>query len=263
MTTQTLQEHLLYGLTLVGRAVPKHTSLPILSTICFTIEDNQLRLAATNLELAIAHRIAVQPNGDGHWALAVPATNLVDLVKTLPPETVHLQPGENQLALTCGSAQAQFQTFDAADFPTLADPDTAETITTLRAGDLARALRHVTLASSDDASHTVLSGIRLRVDHNTLILDAADGFRLAQYHAPVGDCSKESTLIVPGSALAELCRILTKVDPEMDVTLSTTHAGNRVHIHLGDTLVSAALVDGNYPDLDLSLIHISEPTRPY
>ena len=53
MRVSCLQENLAKGLAIVGRAVSSRSTLPVLGNILIEARDNQLRLAATNLEIGV------------------------------------------------------------------------------------------------------------------------------------------------------------------------------------------------------------------
>lgn len=54
MRLSILQENLSKGLSVVGRAVSSRSTLPVLSNILFSTDEERLKLSATNLELGSA-----------------------------------------------------------------------------------------------------------------------------------------------------------------------------------------------------------------
>ena len=54
MRLSCLQENLSRGLTVVGRAIAARTTLPITQNVLLETDDSRLKLAATNLEIAIS-----------------------------------------------------------------------------------------------------------------------------------------------------------------------------------------------------------------
>ena len=90
-----LQENLTRGLSIVGRAVPSRTTMPILGNVLLATDHGQLKLAATNMELSIVHWMGARVETEG--ALSVPARNFIDLVNSLPPDQVVLEMDEATL----------------------------------------------------------------------------------------------------------------------------------------------------------------------
>ena len=54
MKFSCLQENLSQGLSIVGRAVATRTTLPITQNVLISTDNSRLKLAATNLEVAIS-----------------------------------------------------------------------------------------------------------------------------------------------------------------------------------------------------------------
>ncbi|MCK5713407.1 MAG: hypothetical protein KAI25_11870, partial [Hyphomicrobiaceae bacterium] len=103
MKVSCLQENLARGLSIVSRAVAPRSTLPVLSNILVATDNGRLRLSATNLELGISYWIGAKIEEDG--STTVPARTFVDLVNTLPSDTVSMELTiRNQtLNVRCGS----------------------------------------------------------------------------------------------------------------------------------------------------------------
>src|SRR3989304_1248772 len=88
MKVSCLQENLNKGLGIVGRAVATRTTLPITSHVLVATDDGRLKLAATNLEIALSCWIGAQVEEEG--AITIPARLLIDFVNSLPNERIDL-----------------------------------------------------------------------------------------------------------------------------------------------------------------------------
>src|SRR3972149_4596061 len=86
MKVMCLQENLAKGLGIVGRAVAVRSTLPITSHVLLTTDGGRLKLAATNLEIALSCWIGAQVEEEG--AITIPARLLVDFVSSLPNERI-------------------------------------------------------------------------------------------------------------------------------------------------------------------------------
>ena len=65
MNVSCLQEHLAKGLGIVGRAVAARSTLPITANVLLATEEGRLKLAATNLEIAISAWVPAQVEEEG------------------------------------------------------------------------------------------------------------------------------------------------------------------------------------------------------
>src|ERR1700687_2059941 len=75
---------LLKGIQIVQSAVSSKSTLPVLSNILIETRTNQLKLAATDLEVGVRCLIKAEVVKEG--ALTVPAKTFSDFVKTLPDQ---------------------------------------------------------------------------------------------------------------------------------------------------------------------------------
>ncbi len=246
MKLSCLQENLANGLSIVGRAVPSRTTMPILSNILMATDHGQLKLAATNLEQSIVHWVGARVETEG--AMTVPARNFIDLIGSLPPDQVGLEMDQESISLdvSCGTVTASFRGISAEEFPVVPEPKDGDGMA-VEAGDLRKALEQVTFAASTDDSHPVLTGVLAEFEGDTLTLAAADGFRLSVRHVPmVHPVAHPFSVIVPARALAELSRILGS--QEEPVNISTTDPHNQILFQLEKTVLNSQLIDGNFPD---------------
>src|SRR4029077_7934188 len=121
------KDELVEGLSLVGRAVSSRTAIQILSGILLEGQGAQLRLAATDMELALRASVAAQVEGDG--AIVLPGRTLVDIARLLPADevTIEHRASESVVHGSSWSASYTLQTYNAEDFPRL--PEIADTPT--------------------------------------------------------------------------------------------------------------------------------------
>ena len=73
MKLSCLQENLSKGLGIVGRAVATRTTLPITNNVLLETGQSQLKLVATNLEMAISYWVGAQIEEEG--TITVPASS--------------------------------------------------------------------------------------------------------------------------------------------------------------------------------------------
>jgi DNA polymerase-3 subunit beta len=89
MKVSCLQENLAKGLSIISRAVASRSTLPVLGNVLIATDQGRLKLAATNLELAVTCWIGAKVDEDG--ATTVPARVLSDFVNSLPPERIDME----------------------------------------------------------------------------------------------------------------------------------------------------------------------------
>lgn len=273
MRVSCLQENLAKGLSIVGRAVSSRSTLPVLGNILLEARDNQLRLAATNLEIGVNCWIGAKVEDEG--SITVPARLLTDFVGNLPPERVDMELAvrTQTLHLRCAKFEANIKGIDAADFPIIPTIGTGEamdnaTVTLegtrieLETTGLRKMVDQVIFAASTDESRPTLTGVEVTFKDNRVAMAATDGYRLSLRSAPVsGTLPPEAmTVIVPAKSLGEFARISADADDSRPVQMIVTQARNQILFQIwGKNLegkagsfhrveLASQLIDARFPD---------------
>jgi DNA polymerase-3 subunit beta len=246
MNVSCLQEHLAKGLSIVGRAVATRTTLPITNNVLLATEEGRLKLAATNLEIALSCWVGAQIEQDG--AITVPARLLTDFVNSLPSEKIEmtLAPRSRQLKLVCARNQATIAGVDADDFPPIPSVEDGGSLQ-LDPQELHTAITQVVIAAATDDSRPVLTGVDLVMEGDQLTLAAADGFRLSVRHLTLGKAVGERVeVIIPARALSELNRLLPEETEPVELTLNATRT--QALFRLKNVELVAQLIQGTFPN---------------
>ncbi len=246
MKVSCLQENLARALSTVARAVSPRSTLPVLANVLISTENGRLRLSATNLELGISCWIGAKVESEG--STTAPARTLVDLVNTLPNETVimDLTVRNQTLNVRCGPFNNDLKCIDAHDFPPLPPAEMDDGLD-LNVEDLRTMINQVTFAASTDDARPVLTGVQIEVEDNNLTMASADGFRLSVRTAQLATAVPEPfTAIVPARALSELARVLGSSDDTVTMILPPNRG--QVIFRAPDVEVVSQLIDGSFPD---------------
>jgi DNA polymerase-3 subunit beta len=245
MKVMCLQENLARGLGIVGRAVALRSTLPITSNVLIATEHGRIKLAATNLDIALSCWIGGQIEEEG--AITVPSRLLTDFVNSLPAEKIALtlSPRSKQVKLVCARNEATIGGMDADDFPPIpsVEGDTLE----IDAKTLREAITQVVFSAATDDSRPVLTGVDIVVEGDQLTLAAADGFRLAVRTLKLKKkVAERQEVIVPSKALSELNRLLQDQEDPVQVTFNVNKT--QVLFKLKDVELVAQLIQGTFPD---------------
>ncbi len=248
MKVSCLQENLAEGLAAVGRVVPAKSTLPVLSNVLLIAESGQLRLSATNLEMAVSTRVAARILEEG--TITLPARLLSEYVGLLDKGSqvdMALNQKNRKVHLSCGRYEANIAGLDAEDFPAIPTVSGGAAFS-LPGSLLKEVIEQVAFAAAQDDTRPVLAGVLFRLQGNRLTLAAADGFRLAvrsvELESPVGE---DLAVIIPSKALSELARALPDGGEEM-VEIAATANRNQILFRSGDTEIVSRLIEGQFPD---------------
>ncbi len=258
MKVQVLQENLQRGLGIVGRAVATRSTLPITANVLLQTDNGRLKLAATDLDIAISAWVGAKIDDEG--ATTVPSRLITDFVSSLPSATVNLEIPERgrTVRLECARNESSINAMDAEDFPRIQSIKDGIAVE-LDPKALRRAIDRVEFAAASDDSRPVLTGVQVKIEGTKLTLASADGFRLAvaEITLPVAP-AEPIEVIIPARALRELGRLI--VDANEQVEMRINQQRTQVQFALTDLELVAQLIQGTFPNYS-QLIPENSTTR--
>jgi DNA polymerase-3 subunit beta len=246
MKVTVLQENLARGLSTVSRAVSPRSTLPVLANVLIATDEGRLRLSATNLEMGITCWIGAKIEEEG--STTVPSRTLADLVGTMPDPQVSLtlEPRTQTLNVRSGSSTNDIKGIDAQEFPPLPVPDFTDAIN-INVSDFKEMIQQVAFAASTDEARPVLMGVLLKVEKDSVIMAAADGFRLSVRTATLSSpAAQPVSAIIPARALSELARIAS--DGDQMIQMVIPKGRGQVVFRVKDAELVSQLIDGTFPD---------------
>jgi len=246
MKLSCLQDNLAKGLSIVSRAVASRSTLPVLGNVLLATDQGRLKIAATNLEMAVTCWIGAKVEMDG--AITVPARILSDFVSSLPQERIDLELNEKTqtVHLKCARYDANIKGIDAQEFPII--PSIADGKKILLEPDMLReVIEQVTFAAATDESRPVLTGVVGKFEKDKVTFAAADGFRLSVRSASLSKpLDAPVTAIIPAKALQELARV--SGDQEEPIEIAITENKNQILFRLTNIEIVSQLIEGAFPD---------------
>ena len=248
MKLSCLQENLSRGLSVVQRAVATRTTLPITQNVLLSTDNSRLKLAATNLEIAISTWIGAQVEEEG--SITIPARLLTEFVNSLPPERIDISlvPQPLGLELSCARFEAHINGQDADDFPPIPTVESG-VIGKISSEVLKDAITHVAFAAATEDSRPVLTGVKVEISGDDFTFAAADGFRLAVYKGKLAEAVAEDvSFLIPARVLQEVNRLIGSQDEPIEFTV--TPSKSQALFRLDNVEVLSQLVQGTFPNYD-------------
>ena len=188
----------------VARNLPTRPTVPVLAGVLLTGSDDGLTISGFDYEVSAEVRLAAE--------IASPGTALVsgrllsDITKALPNKPVDVQVEGTRVSLACGSAKFSLPTMAVEDYPTL--PTLPEETGALPSDVFAEAIGQVAVAAGRDDTLPMLTGIRVEISGQSVVLAATDRFRLAvrelTWSAAAPDV--EAAVLVPAKTLSEAAK---------------------------------------------------------
>jgi DNA polymerase-3 subunit beta len=238
------RDDILGPLSAVSGIIERRHTLPILSNVLIERSGGSLAFLATDIEIQITSRGAVDSAGESR-TVTVGARKLVDILRALPDGSeVTLQQQDKRLLVKSGKSRFVLQTLPAEDFPRLAKPAGEAARFSLPQKALRRLLGLVQYSMAQQDIRYYLNGLLMVVEEKSLKLVATDGHRLAYASMALEAKLPRQEVIVPRKTVLELAKLLADSDDEVRVELSASQAA----FAFGGVELVSKLVDGKFPD---------------
>jgi DNA polymerase-3 subunit beta len=239
---------LLKGIQIVQSAVSSKSTLPVLSNILIETRTNQLKLAATDLEVGVRCLIKAEVVKEG--SLTVPAKTFSDFVKTLSDSQEIKITTEDaiRMEVRSGKTRCVLLGLPKEDFPVLPEfPE--ESAVVMESKMLLEMIKKTSFAASTDETRYILNGVYFILDKGIARMIATDGRRLAFMARPVTEKKMNIAVIIPSKAIREVERLLMSEGLGID-TIKVSVTENQVAFKIGETVIISRLIDGHFPNYD-------------
>src|ERR687893_1906919 len=245
MKLSTQRDTLFAQLQTVTRAASTRSAVQALSGVQVQAASRAIELRATDMEIGL--RVPLESDVAREGAVVLPARLLVDVVRSLPGDSVSLElrSAEQDVEIVAGAATFHIRTLRLEDFPPFPEPEGDGRVQVPGPAFVAT-IAKVARSASRDETRPVLTGILVSATGDELRMVATDSYRLA-----VKETKLETPLQgpveanVPARALQELTRIVGQVEAE---ELAVSVRTNQVVFEAGGVVLSSRLIDGQFPN---------------
>lgn len=198
-----------------AKNLPTRPTVPVLAGVLLTGSDDGLTVSGFDYEVSTEVRVAAEIASPG--SVLVSGRLLSDITRALPDKPVDVYVDGTRVALTCGNVRFSLPTMPVEDYPAL--PTLPEETGRLSADLFAEAISQVAVAAGRDDTLPMLTGIRIEISGESVVLAATDRFRLAVRELTWSAVSPdiEAAVLVPAKTLAEAAKAGTD---DSDVHLS-------------------------------------------
>jgi len=249
MQVKINRETLLKGVGRTLGVVDRRGTMPILGNFLMQTEANQVRIAATDLEVSFRGFYPAEILEPG--AVTIQAHYFFNLIKELPGDTLDLSATDKGgLKILAGDSRYQLNGLPADQFPPV--PEIAEQNLVEVESHMVKEMIEKTIfsVSADDLQYHLSSIFweRLEVENGFLLrLISTDGHRLTLIERPLPgseNLSIEKGILIPRKGMAEVIRFLAE-EEKVSLGLSTQSLALRADDHY---LFIRLLLDKKFPE---------------
>src|SRR5262245_22023837 len=202
----------------VARNLPTRPTVPVLAGVLLTGSDEGLTISGFDYEVSAEVQVAAEIASPG--SVLVSGRLLSDITRALPAKPVDVSVEGTRVSLTCGSSRFSLPTMAVEDYPAL--PALPEDTGVISSELFAEAIGQVAVAAGRDDTLPMLTGVRVEISVEWVVLAATDRFRLAvrELTWSTESADIEAAVLVPAKTLAEAAKAGTD--------------GSDVHLSLGE-----------------------------
>ena len=235
------------ALNTVSGVISSSQSRPILENFLFELENDLLKITASDGETTLLTSFAVKSESQGK--IAVPAKMFQDIIKSFgdQPLTFVVKPNETQegrLLEILDEKDNYFIALDnAEDYPELMEFDSAQKVV-VPSGVLAEALSNTLFATSNDSLRPVMTGVLFQFGEEETNFVSTDSHRLVVYKRTDIKNNEPKEFIMPKKPLSIFKNILSGSDDEVVIEFNE----NMAKFSFGEHTWICRLIDGKYPN---------------
>ena len=232
---------LVKGVSIVSKAVPSKTTMPILECILIDATTDIIKFTANDMELGIETDVEGEITEKG--LIAIDAKIFSEIVRKLPDNEVVIETQPNlQTLITCEKAKFNISGKSGEEFSYLPYIE-KENPVELSQFTLKEIIRQTIFTISDHDSNKLMTGELFEISDNILKLIALDGHRISIRKVELSSSYDNTKVIVPGKTLIEVSKILSgEVESKVDIYFTSNH----IVFEFDQTVVVSRLIEGEY-----------------
>ncbi len=243
---------LLKALGHVQSVVERRGTIPILANVKIMAEGGEVKLTATDMDIAVVETISAQVEEEG--GATVPAHMLYEIVRKLPDDATiefSVKAGDSKAVIKSGKSRFTLSVLSPDDFPVMAEGELPHSFS-IASAECVALVEKTRFAMSTEETRYYLNGVYLHAanDDGTQVLRAVatDGHRLARMQIALPDGAAEIPgVIIPRKTIGELFKLVQEQGvEEVQIALSDS----KIRFVCGSAVIVSKLIDGTFPDYD-------------
>jgi DNA polymerase-3 subunit beta len=235
---------LLKQLQVLSGVINSSNTLPILDNFLFELNQNELKISASDLETTMSTSIEVESESEG--SAAISSRILLDTLKTFPNQPLTFKTeGNSTIEISSSHGKYDMAYFDGNEFPKAVSIESPSS-TVIPGEVLATAISKTIFAAGNDDLRPVMSGVFFQFTTDGLTFVATDAHKLVKYSRTDVVANDAAEFIMPKKPLNLLKGILA--GNESDVTIEYNNSNAK--FTFDNVVLVCRLIDGKYPNYE-------------
>lgn len=236
---------LLKSVNIAIRAVPVHTTMPILYCILVEVLKDDIKFTTNDMDMGIETHVNGTVAEPG--TVAIDAKIFSEIIRKLPEEEVTITADENfVVTIVCGKAKFEIAGKSGEDFSYLPNVEREDQIT-ISQFTLKNVIQQTIFSIAGNENNKIMTGELFEISKDTLRVVSLDGHRISMRRVPLKEESKDERVIVPGKTLQEISKILSgEIKDQVRIYFTRNH----LVFEMERTKVVSRLIEGEYFNVD-------------
>ena len=235
-------DELVKNLQVLRNVINNNNTIPVLDNFLFELNNNSLKITASDLETTMTANVAVESEESGRFLL--PARLLVDTIKTLPTQPLTFMFNDNNtMDIVNDHGKYSFAYANADDYPNPIEMEDAQSIV-IPSGILSDAISKTIFATSNDDLRPTMTGVLFEFSPESLNFIGTDAHKLVKYERTDLKADTETEFIMPKKPLQILKNFLAGSEDEVNIT----YDDRNVKFVFENIEVLSRLINGKYPN---------------
>ena len=235
------KSNLAKGVSIVSKAVPSKTTMPILECILIDASTDIIKLTANDMELGIETSIDGEIIERG--IIALNARIFSEIVRKLPDSDITIESDKDSKTLIkCERLEFNIPGKSGEDFSNLPVVSKDKFITISQFA-LREVINQTIFSISDNENNKLMTGELFEVSNNKLSVVSLDGHRISIRYIELKGDNSDIKVVVPGKSLSDISKIM---NGGVDDPVNIYFTDNNILFEFDNTKVVSRLIEGEY-----------------
>ncbi len=229
----------------LNKVINSKNALSILDSILFELQDNILKMTASDGDITLVSSIEVNA-AEGSGKFALNATQIINGLKEISDQPVKITINDEdfKVIIKYQNGKCEFNGQSGEDYPIMKSVSENAQIVTIVNNALFNGINKSLFATADDELRPVMNGVFFDIMPDNITFVASDGHKLVRNRNFAVHGDQSTSFILPKKPAKTLKDILVKDDSEVIIKLDE----NIAEIIVENYVLSCRLIEGRYPN---------------
>jgi len=229
----------------LNKVINSKNALSILDSILFELQDNILKMTASDGDITLVSSIEVNA-AEGSGKFALNATQIINGLKEISDQPVKITINDEdfKVIIKYQNGKCEFNGQSGEDYPIMKSVSENAQIVTIENNALFNGINKSLFATADDELRPVMNGVFFDIMPDNITFVASDGHKLVRNRNFAVHGDQSTSFILPKKPAKTLKDILVKDDSEVVIKLDE----NIAEISVENYVLSCRLIEGRYPN---------------